>query len=334
MDAEQKRRLIDALFEEPGNLRPDASADERRATQIFVETGSQRIRKVTAAEIWQRHSAAKPGAGRRLMFVRWAIPAFAAAAAAVFALVFLLRSPQQSKTNEGLSVRAKTETYRQAVQVFVADASGYTVRESADTVEFQAERLEARLDFKPTADTKSVVIRTPTATFRIIGTSIAISATAEKASLHVAEGKVQVEAQGQTRLVTQGQVWAYENGHTVERHETPADRSHFVELGQGKPVPETQTAPAPKAVEQPADGKRAQPIKGAPAAAEKSAEVKEQKPAVPQHERASEREKSEKAEKVSNRDDRDNARADREARRAEREARRAERQSNKSERHR
>lgn len=331
MDAEQKRRLIDALFDEPGKTRPAATPDELRAARILVETGSARVKKPDASVIWRRHSETLSKQGRQLIFPRWIIPGIAAAAAAITLVVVLLRPAARETAGQQVAVRGQTQTYREAAQVFIGQASAYAVRESGDTIEISAQSLEARIDFTATTETKSVLIKTPAATFRIVGTSIAISATPEKATLHVAEGKVQVESQGQARLVTQGQVWSYENGHEVQRAETATDRGHFIQLGQGKPVPEPRAEPAMKAVPAPAESRGAE-HKAVPPVGPEKAPVKEPVPRAENTQPGSERGKSERTEKTAHREDRDGARSDRAAARAEREERRSEREARRSER--
>lgn len=338
MDAEQKKRLIDALFDEPGKARPAATADELRAVKIFVETGSVPLKKPDPSLIWRRHSETPAKQGRRLNFPRWIIPGIAAAAAAITLVVFL-RPTATETAGEAVAVRSETHTYRQAAHVFIDQASAYAVLESGETIEISAQSLDARIDFTATAETKSVLIRTPAATFRIVGTSIAISATPEKATLHVAEGKVRVESQGLVRLVTQGQVWSFENGHEIQRAETAADRGHFIQLGLGKPVPQPRSEPAMKAVQRPAESRNAG-HNAMPRVSADKAPAKDPVPRAENAQRGSERGKSEKTEKVAHRDDRDGARSDRAAaraeraeRRLEREARRSERQATKAERH-
>ena len=69
------------------------------------------------------------------------------------------------------------------------------------------------------------MIATPSVEFRIIGTSIAIAATAEKHTMHVAEGRVAVTDAGKTRLIAQGEVWTNDKHGEQKRAETSVDRA-------------------------------------------------------------------------------------------------------------
>jgi len=325
MNVDQKKQLIDAMFDEPGTIPAAASADQLRVSKILVETGSRHMRKPSAADIWRRHSRSQlQPTGKRLQFNRRALPVLAAAAIALFVLVILLRPAGEDTPPGQVTVRAETKRYKQAVQVFLNAASDYAVHEKADKIEFEARMLEARMDFRPTAEIKSVVIRTPTVTFRIIGTSIAISVTSDRAVLHVAEGTVQVEARGEMWLVTEKQVWSYTRGRQTQRDETEADRRHFIEMGKGKPVPEQHRSSD-------AAGKSLKPgAKQLPRFAEQEqVRVPDQMPAAG----ANKDTKSAQQQPLQNKtevEDHERARADREARRAEREARRNERQEPKA----
>ena len=108
MDAEQKKRLIDALFEEPGKTRPAATPDELRAVRILVETGSARVKKPDASVIWRRHGEAPAKQGGRLNFPRWVIPGIAAAAAAI-TLVIFLRPTATETSGEQVAMRGQTQ---------------------------------------------------------------------------------------------------------------------------------------------------------------------------------------------------------------------------------
>jgi hypothetical protein len=342
MDAEEKKQILDAL------LNPDFSKDQlpdsllaARAAKIVRETGAERMSLCAASEIWQRHTAMRtkppaPVARNLKVAARYYVPALAAAAAALIFIFYPKETVREAPM--GIAIHNPVQAhYRGAADVYVRQAANYQIKEDGDSVQIRADALEARIDFRATSDTRTVVIVTPMATYRIIGTSISISATAERSALHVAEGKVQVEAGGTTRLVAKGEHWSIERGTEIKRAETEADKKIFTELGGGKAVPGGEDKlPAqkrgPPARAQASEGLKPEVrAEGKPANSDtkpNAAEIHPNKTAAEVAETNRQRE-----ERSADRAERQRIKAEREAVRLEREARRQERQAAKTERH-
>lgn len=341
MQADEKQRILDTLLGSENAAETPADAERlAHARRLITESGAEHLRVPAATEIWRRHQAylAAPVLKREsrvLPFaVRWLLPALGAvAAAAVF--IWYPRS-QHNPARGGQQTAHLKANYRDAADVYVKHALNYRTSAEGDTLRIAADAIEARIDFHANATTRTVVITTPTVEYRIVGTSIAITATPEKNTLHVAEGKVEVTTAGKTRLVVHGEVWTHDQRGEQKRAETSADKETYRQLAGGKDVPQSavkeikndaifhggQTPPSDKGREH------------KPNAAQAISELDTAKPAADAGKHAG-REKNATlhAEREEARNDKAAARAEREARRSEREARRSERQATKAERH-
>lgn len=337
MQADENQRILDMLLGSENAAETPVDAERlSRARRLIVESGAEHLRAPAAAEIWRRHQANLAGATRKrekrlLPFPgRWLFSALGGGIAAAAAVFIWYPRGQDIPAPGGQQTVQLTANYRDAADVYVKQALNYRTSAEGDTLRIAADAIEARIDFQANAATRTVVITTPSVEYRIVGTSIAITATPEKNALHVAEGKVEVTAAGKTRLVGYGEVWTQDQRGEQKRAETSADRDSYRQLAGGKDLPRS----ALKVLH----GRQAPlPDKGAEdernAAQTKSAGNQ----AVPATETGNrmgtEKNVSQRAERERVRDDKAAARAEREARRSEREARRSERQATKAERH-
>lgn len=342
MQADEKQRILDTLLGSENAAETPTDADRlARARKLIVETGAENLRTPVAAEIWRRHQAhlgavAHKQETRVLPFPgRWLLPALGAVAAAAAVFIWYPRG-QHNPEHSGQQTAHLNANYRDAAAVYVKHALNYRASAEGDTLRIAADAIEARIDFHANTTTRTVVITTPTVEYKIVGTSIAITATPEKNMLHVAEGKVEVTTAGKTRLVVHGEVWTHDQRGEQKRAETSADKETYRQLAGGKDVPQSavkeikndaifhggQTPPSDKGREH------------KPNAAQAISELDTAKPAADAGKHAG-REKNATlhAEREEARNDKAAARAEREARRSEREARRSERQATKAERH-
>lgn len=335
MQADEKQRILDTLLgsETAAEIPPDAE-QLVRARRLIVESGAANLRAPEAAVIWRSHKAylaesAPKGKSRILAFPgRWLLPALGGVAAVAAVFTWYPRSQQKPAPGVQQTLQLNAN-YRDAADVYVKQALNYRTSAEGDTLRIAADAIEARIDFHANATTRTVVITTPTVEYRIVGTSIAITATPEKNTLHVAEGKVEVTTAGKTRLVVHGEVWTHDQSGEQNRAETSADKEYYRQLAGGKDVPlgslkEKKGDTIPSA--------------GHPRSPEKSAEHKadagqENSAADNGNRLGRERNTPRHREREAARSDRAAARAEREARRSEREARRSERQATKAERH-
>lgn len=354
MDAEEKNQVLDAVlnpdFSRSGQ--PDSIA-VARAVRLFRDTGAERMTLPSASLLWQRHMAqqtALPAKDTRRKGARYIVPAIAAAAA-VLVFVFYPRSTEQP-TPAGITVSAPLELrYRNAADVHVKSAMNYRVTEERDSVRIEADAIVARIDFHANPQLRTVAVVTPAATYRIIGTSITVMATRERSALHVAEGKVQVEAAGSSKIVSRGEVWAIERGREERRGETESDRKQYRDLAPGRALPGEDKAAKTMDVKLPQDrlpGKtegHRRPAESGPTDKAKSPRADTGHPQPISKSEPMESHDGKKAaehtetheqreERAAARAERQRLKAEREAARTEREARRAERQSGKTEKHR
>lgn len=239
MDADQKQQTLNALLRiEPGAVLPD-TIDAARAKKLLVESGSENVALPTAQQIWHRYQAQRALRANHIknppknIWAKIGISAAAAALVAVAAYPYLQNVFKPTNKN----VASVSTRYRDALNVYVKDAKDYRVTASGDVITIAATELTARFDFHANHETRTVVIQTPSVTYHIVGTSIVIAATSERATLHVAAGKVRVEASGATRFVGRGEHWSLEHGKESRRGESEHDRITYRALGGGRDVP-------------------------------------------------------------------------------------------------
>ena len=328
MNAEQKKHFLNQLLDQPIDKARPPFDSASHAARLLWQTGAVSQPRLRAEDIWKKHTAREPG--RQLRFPRRFIYPLVAAAALVIAAVSLLPGLLRETTMpvKSAAMAGIQASYRNSARVFVQSAENYSAREEADALVITAQAIEARIDFKANAGLKSVVIRTPRATFTIIGTSIAVSASPESSTLHVVTGKVQVETAAGTEFVSRGEVWSVQKDAAIKRPEAKTDLAYYLRLGEGAPVPaHEEQKELPERKPKPPLA----PLPSVPNTEQKATGPGTFKPDIPN--RAPEGEKATLPDKRGERGDDSGKRAEREARREDREARRAERQAGRSERH-
>lgn len=327
MNAEQKKLFLNQLLDQPTDPRFDSASP---AARLLWQSGAPVRPRLPAEAIWKKHAGTN-GQARRLHFPHKIIYAAAAAAALIIAAVAvipgLLRETASPAKSAPLVAGLQT-SYRDSARVFVQSAKNYEVREEGDALVIAAQQIDARIDFRSGNALRTVVIHTPRATFTIVGTSIAVSASTDRSTLHVVTGKVRVETLRGVDFVSRGQVWSAQKDEVLKRAEVKSDIAHYLRLGEGAPVPEHKELPDqvnPKQVPP------LRPLPPTPREEEKAPgpgalKPDLQKPTPPDENRGM-------PEKHTARSDHSEERAEREARRADREARRTERQAGRGDRH-
>jgi len=340
MDADQKQQTLNALLRiEPGAVLPDTIASAR-AKQLLGASGSENIALPTAQQIWQKYQTRRADYIKKDRKNIWAKIGISAAAAALVTVVAypFLQNVFKPTNEHAASFSAR---YRDALNVYIKDAKDYRVSEIGDTIKISATQLTARFDFHANHDTRTVVIQTPSVIYHIVGTSIVIAATSERATLHVAAGKVRVEVAGATHVVGRGEHWSLEHGKESRRGESEHDRIAYRVLGGGRDVPANSHHDE---LAHPNDGrlhlheKSAQKIEGRvehgaegqPHLEKHNAVGREILPEKAHHEHEAQQQRAERAELRS---ERAAQRAERSERRVEREARRTDHHINRTEHH-
>jgi hypothetical protein len=330
MNAEQKKQFLNQLLDQPIDpARPPFDVSSRGA-RLLWHTGAPPQPWLRADKIWKKHNTVV-SPGRQLRFPRKIFYPLVAAAALVIAAVAVipgLLRDSAAPSNPGTVVAGIRASYRDSARVFVQSAENYEVREQADALVISAQQIDARIDFSASDALRTVVIRTPRATFTIVGTSIAVSAGPDRSALHVVTGKVRVETTAGTEFVSRGEVWSMQKDEVLKRPEVKSDIAHYLDLGQGASVPEHREPPDR------AEPKRTPPLRPLPPESRDGEKAPGPGAFKPELEKpAPEVEKRPVPEKHAERGEHAEERADREARRADREARRTERQAGRSERH-
>lgn len=245
MREQDKRKVLDALFddERPGSAR--ATAAEQRARKLLFDSDIlPRTDELAARRIWQKHQM-QMSPGRR----RYWIPAVAAALFVLgigWILVARMYEPGMARSLVKTTVQKHdfAEQYHRAVNLYVRQTENFRVSTENKTFQIAADTLTARIDFSANKAIKTVRIATPHVVFEIIGTKIVLDVAPDKARLYVNEGKVRVKYAGQTTVVEEGGVWVYANGNAAVSEETAAEETAFEELG--KPLEKLPAISEPK----------------------------------------------------------------------------------------
>lgn len=322
MNADQKKHFLNQLLDQPTDRAKPPFDSTSHEARLLWQSGARKEPRLRAEDIWKKHIAANRQ-GRQLRFPRKIVYPLVAAAALVIAAVAVipgLLRDSAAPSKPSTVVAGIRASYRDSARVFVQSAENYEVREQADALVISAQQIDARIDFSASDALRTVVIRTPRATFTIVGTSIAVSAGPDRSALHVVTGKVRVETAARTEFVSRGEVWSVQKDEVVKRPEVKSDIARYLDLGQGASVPEHREPPDR------AEPKRTPPLRPLPPESHDGEKTPGPGAFKPDLEKPA-------PEKHAERGDHAEERADREARRADREARRAERQAGRGERH-